>query len=57
MAKKVIGINNYKILKTLNNNKQMHDIWTFLAIAHLEKLCGKYPAKTIKISCVPNFND
>lgn len=36
---------NYEILKALNNNKQMRDIWTFPAIAPWEKLCGKHPTQ------------
>lgn len=36
---------NYEILRFLNNNKQMRDVWTFNAIAPWEKLNGKHPTQ------------
>ncbi|EAL5963258.1 site-specific DNA-methyltransferase [Campylobacter jejuni] len=36
---------NYEILKSLNNNKQMRDVWTFSAITPWEKINGKHPTQ------------
>ncbi|MBM0637289.1 site-specific DNA-methyltransferase [Campylobacter sp. VicNov18] len=36
---------NYEILKKLNDNKQMRDVWTFNAIAPWEKTNGKHPTQ------------
>ncbi len=36
---------NYEILKKLNGNKQMRDIWSFSAIAPWEKINGKHPTQ------------
>lgn len=36
---------NYEILKHINNNKQMRDVWTFPAIAPWEKANGKHPTQ------------
>ncbi|RDU65994.1 site-specific DNA-methyltransferase [Helicobacter didelphidarum] len=36
---------NYEILKKLNCNKQMRDVWTFPAIAPWEKRNGKHPTQ------------
>lgn len=36
---------NYELLKKLNNNKQMRDVWTFPAIAPWEKARGKHPTQ------------
>ena len=36
---------NYEILKKLNNNKQMRDVWSFPAIAPWEKANGKHPTQ------------
>ena len=36
---------NYKLMKELNGNKQMKDVWRFPAIAPWEKSCGKYPTQ------------
>lgn len=36
---------NYEILKKINDNKQMRDVWTFPAIAPWEKACGKHPTQ------------
>lgn len=36
---------NYEILKEINGDKQMRDVWTFPAIAPWEKTCGKHPTQ------------
>ncbi|EIP0981122.1 site-specific DNA-methyltransferase [Campylobacter coli] len=36
---------NYEILKLLNSNKQMRDVWVFNAIAPWEKTNGKHPTQ------------
>ncbi len=36
---------NYEILKYLNGDKQMRDVWTFPAIAPWEKINGKHPTQ------------
>ncbi|HIV49516.1 MAG TPA: site-specific DNA-methyltransferase [Candidatus Helicobacter avicola] len=36
---------NYEILKKLNDNKQMRDVWSFPAIAPWEKANGKHPTQ------------
>lgn len=36
---------NYELMKRLNDNKQMKDVWTFPAIAPWEKSCGKHPTQ------------
>lgn len=36
---------NYEILKLLNSNKQMRDVWAFNAIAPWEKINGKHPTQ------------
>lgn len=36
---------NYEILKKLNNDKQMRDVWSFPAIAPWEKTFGKHPTQ------------
>lgn len=36
---------NYKLMKQLNGNKQMKDVWTLPAIAKWEKSCGKHPTQ------------
>ncbi|MCX2717475.1 site-specific DNA-methyltransferase [Helicobacter sp. MIT 21-1697] len=36
---------NYEILKKLNGNKQMRDVWSFPAIAPWEKVNGKHPTQ------------
>jgi len=36
---------NYKLMKELNGNKQMKDVWRFPAIAPWEKSCGKHPTQ------------
>ena len=36
---------NYDLMKQLNNNKQMKDVWKLPAIAKWEKSCGKHPTQ------------
>lgn len=36
---------NYELMKQLNGNKQMKDVWTLPAIAPWEKTCGKHPTQ------------
>lgn len=36
---------NYDLMKQINNNKQMTDVWHLPAIASWEKSCGKHPTQ------------
>ncbi len=36
---------NYELMKQLNGNKQMKDVWSLPAIAPWEKSCGKHPTQ------------
>jgi len=36
---------NYDLMKQLNNDKQMKDVWRLPAIAKWEKSCGKHPTQ------------
>jgi len=36
---------NYELMKAINNNKQMTDVWRLPAIAPWEKTCGKHPTQ------------
>lgn len=36
---------NYALMKTLNDNKQMTDVWRLPAIGQWEKTCGKHPTQ------------
>ncbi|GHR32783.1 methyltransferase [Helicobacter pylori] len=36
---------NYEVLKKINNDKQMRDVWSFPAIAPWEKVNGKHPTQ------------
>ena len=36
---------NYDLMKEINGDKQMKDIWPFPAIAKWEKSCGKHPTQ------------
>ena len=36
---------NYELMKKLNDNKQMTDVWRLPAIAQWEKSCGKHPTQ------------
>lgn len=41
---------NYKVMKELNNNKQMKDVWTIPGVSKREKEFGKHPTqKPIKL--------
>ncbi len=54
---------NYELMKKLNGNKQMKDVWRLPAIALWEKSCGKHPTqkplsvltRLILASTKPNF--
>ncbi len=43
--KKIKYIFNYDIMKELNNNKQMKDVWTTSLTKLSEKKCGKHPTQ------------
>jgi site-specific DNA-methyltransferase (adenine-specific) len=36
---------NYELMKKINGDKQMKDVWTFPSIAKWEKSCGKHPTQ------------
>lgn len=36
---------NYELMKTINEGKQMTDVWRLSAIARWEKSCGKHPTQ------------
>ena len=36
---------NYELMKKLNGNKQMKDVWKLPAIAPWKKSCGKHPTQ------------
>ena len=42
---KVAHYFNYELMKELNNDKQMKDVWTLPAISKWEKSCGKHPTQ------------
>lgn len=42
---KVAHYFNYELMKQLNDNKQMTDVWRLPAIAPWEKSCGKHPTQ------------
>lgn len=44
-TKKVPHYFNYELMKQLNGNKQMKDVWKLPAIAPWEKSCGKHPTQ------------
>lgn len=44
-SQKVPHIFNYELMKQLNDNKQMTDVWRLPAIATWEKTCGKHPTQ------------
>lgn len=44
-SKKVPHYYNYELMKQLNGNKQMKDVWLLPAIAPWEKSCGKHPTQ------------
>lgn len=59
---KVAHYFNYDLMKQLNNDKQMKDVWKLPAIAKWEKSCGKHPTqkplsvltRLILASTIPN---
>ena len=44
-SKKVPHYYNYELMKQLNGNKQMQDVWKLPAIAKWEKSCKKHPTQ------------
>lgn len=44
-SKKVTHYFNYELMKELNDNKQMTDVWRLPAIGQWEKTCGKHPTQ------------
>lgn len=44
-SEKVPHYFNYELMKQLNDNKQMKDVWKLPAIAPWEKSCGKHPTQ------------
>ena len=44
-SKKVPHYFNYELMKSLNDDKQMKDVWLLPAIAPWEKSCGKHPTQ------------
>jgi len=44
-SEKVSHYFNYELMKQLNENKQMKDVWKLPAIAPWEKSCGKHPTQ------------
>ena len=44
-SQKVPHVFNYELMKQLNDNKQMTDVWKLPAIATWEKSCGKHPTQ------------
>lgn len=43
---------NYELMKKINENKQMTDVWRLPAIAQWEKSCGKHPTqKPLSLLC------
>jgi site-specific DNA-methyltransferase (adenine-specific) len=44
-SSKVPHFYNYDLMKSINENKQMKDVWKLPAIARWEKNCGKHPTQ------------
>ncbi len=44
-SQKIPHVFNYELMKQLNGNKQMTDVWRLPAIAQWEKSCGKHPTQ------------
>ena len=44
-SEKVPHYYNYQLMKEINGNKQMTDVWHLSAIARWEKSCGKHPTQ------------
>ena len=44
-SKKIPHVFNYELMRQLNDNKQMTDVWRLPAIAQWEKSCGKHPTQ------------
>ena len=45
MSEKVAHYYNYELMKHINEDKQMTDVWRLPAIAIWEKSCGKHPTQ------------
>jgi len=51
-SQKVAHFYNYDLMKQINGNKQMTDVWRMPAIAPWEKSCGKHPTqKPLALLC------
>ena len=44
-SKKIPHLYNYELMKKINGDKQMTDVWTLPSIAPWEKSCGKHPTQ------------
>ncbi len=44
-SKNIPHLYNYELMKSMNNGKQMRDVWNLPAIAKWEKNCGKHPTQ------------
>lgn len=44
-SQKIPHLFNYELMKKLNDDKQMTDVWRLPAIARWEKSCGKHPTQ------------
>lgn len=44
-CKKIAHTYNYRLMKCINENKQMTDVWRLPAIGRWEKSCGKHPTQ------------
>lgn len=44
-SSKIAHFYNYDLMKRINGNKQMTDVWSLPAIARWEKSCGKHPTQ------------
>lgn len=44
-SKKTAHKFNYELMKRINDNKQMTDVWRLPAIGRWEKTCGKHPTQ------------
>jgi len=42
---KIPHLYNYELMKSINNGKQMTDVWRLPAVARWEKSCGKHPTQ------------
>ena len=42
---KILNVINYELMKAINGDKQMTDVWRMPAVAKWEKSCGKHPTQ------------